>query len=675
MNSPQQVNHGSEPDQSDTLTIGLVQINNSFSGAHYFPYSTGLLQAYAQRYSKNPGRLNFLQPIYCRKPVDEIVAQLREADVVAFSLYVWNIQISLAVMRQLKSHNKDIFIIVGGPQAPNKAETFLRDNPMIDLVVHGEGEQVFTQFMDQFPQKAWHSIPGVSWLDASQQYHVTDQGERIRNLDDIPSPYLENIFASLLEREDVREWLVLWETNRGCPFSCTFCDWGSAIASKVGRFDIQRIYDEIDWFSQNRIGFVFCCDANFGILKRDVDIVQYAADNRKKYGYPEALSVQNTKNATERAYQVQHLLEKGGLSKGVTLSMQTTDPQTLVNVRRDNISLAAYEELQRRFTADRVFTYSDLLLGLPGETYDSFVNGTDHLISNGQHNRIQFGNLSVLPNAEMGDPGYQKQYGIEIVVSKILNTHGAYASLSWDVDEMQELIIATTTLPKADWRRARAFAWMASLLHFDKILQIPFILLHQVFDIPYRDLIEKFTHVESSHYPIINEIHRFFTDLAAQLQRGGPEYYHSETWLDIWWPADEYMMIHLATSNRLEAFYAEAKDLLSTMLDQHPNGALGKQVLDSAISLNHHLLKMPGTNEDITYTCTFNIGGVFRGVLLGNKTELQQGPFSYRVYRSKHDWPDWSTWCREVVWFGNKKGNYLYDWDDLSDPASGTTAT
>ena len=651
---------------TEKLKIGLVQINNSFSGAHYFPYSTGLLQAYAQRYSRAPERLHFLTPIYCRKPIEQLVKSLDQADIVAFSLYVWNIQISLAVMRQLKTHNPNIFIICGGPQAPNKSEDFLRQNPMIDLVVHGEGERVFTQFLDQFPDNNWENIPSVSWLDQAQQHHSTPRGERIHNLDEIPSPYLENVFKPLLALEEVREWLVLWETNRGCPFKCTFCDWGSAIATKVGRFDMQRIRDEIDWFSLNRIGFVFCCDANFGILTRDIDIVQRLANNREQHGYPEALSVQNTKNATERAYQVQRLLEEGGLSKGVTLSMQTTDPQTLANVRRDNISLSAYEELQRRFTADRVFTYSDLLLGLPGETYDSFANGTNHLISNGQHNRIQFGNLSVLPNAEMGDAGYQEKHGMEVTVSKILNTHGAYASASWDIDEMQELVIATTTMPREDWQRARTFAWTTALLHFNKVMQMPFIVLNQVCGISYRTLIEQFMGADRDRYPTIHAIQRFFCKRAAEIQRGEPEYFHSEKWLGIWWPDDEYMLIHLATENRLETFYAEAKQLLETVLEQQDNSTLGKEILADAITLNHQVLKLPGNLEDITCTTRFNIGSIFCGALLGEKTALQKGTFSYHIHRAKHHWPDWTTWCREVVWFGNKKGNYMYEWDESS---------
>ena len=209
-------------------------------------------------------------------------------------------------------------------------------------------------------------------------------------------------------------------------------------------------------------------------------------------GYPVALSVQNTKNATERAYETQKILSDAGLNKGVALSMQSVDMTTLEAIKRDNISLDTYMELQRRFTRDKVETYSDLILGLPGETYESFVAGVDQLIENGQHNRIQFNNLSILPNAEMGDPAYQAKYGMVTIESKIINIHGERIELDDDVPEVQDLVIATAAMPLADWRRTRIFCWMTALLHFDKLFQIPLILAHGISGISYRDMIEAF---------------------------------------------------------------------------------------------------------------------------------------------------------------------------------------
>ena len=84
---------------------------------------------------------------------------------------------------------------------------------------------------------------------------------------------------------------------------------------------------------KKKIEFIFCCDANFGILKRDVEIAEYASFVKRTTGYPKALSVQNTKNATERAYLTQKILADSGLNKGVTLSMQSLDKETLENIK------------------------------------------------------------------------------------------------------------------------------------------------------------------------------------------------------------------------------------------------------------------------------------------------------------------------------------------------------
>ena len=89
------------------------------------------------------------------------------------------------------------------------------------------------------------------------------------------------------------------------------------------------------------------------------------------------------------------------MSKGVTLAMQSVDPHTLKSIKRDNISIEDYQELQRRFTKDGIPTYTEFILGLPGDTYESFSKGVSDVIESGQHNRIQFNNLSILPNAEM----------------------------------------------------------------------------------------------------------------------------------------------------------------------------------------------------------------------------------------------------------------------------------
>ena len=299
------------------IIIGISQINNCFSGAYYLPYVAGLLESYFKKYVKKKKNYKFLEPLFKRISVQDAVRLYSDADIVGFSLYSWNEQISLSIAKKLKALNKNVKIIFGGPQVPNNSEIFLKKHTFIDYVIHGEGEKVFLDLVESFENNNTNEVSGISWLDEYGVYQNNSEFKRIRELECIPSPYLSGIFDRLIEAYPKNEWLILWETNRGCPFKCTFCDWGSATASKVNKFDLERLKLEIDWFSKNKIEFIFCCDANFGILKRDIEIAEYVAIKKKRTGYPKVLSVQNTKNTTERAYQTQKILADAGLNKGV----------------------------------------------------------------------------------------------------------------------------------------------------------------------------------------------------------------------------------------------------------------------------------------------------------------------------------------------------------------------
>ena len=107
-------------DNKELLKVGLVQINNSFSGQNYLPYAVGLLQAFVQKYAKYPQRYEFLLPVYSRIPVKRMVDHLLGADVIGFSIYVWNIRISLEVARQIKQLRPETLIVFGGPQVPDQ---------------------------------------------------------------------------------------------------------------------------------------------------------------------------------------------------------------------------------------------------------------------------------------------------------------------------------------------------------------------------------------------------------------------------------------------------------------------------------------------------------------------------------------------------------------------------
>ena len=411
-----------------------------------------------RKHLSNGIKVNFKEPIYKRSGINNVVNNLIGSNIIGFSTYVWNFQISLEIAKRIKKIDPDVLIIFGGPHVPDyETEKFLRKYKQIDLAVHGEGEQTLTEIIENYKTSNWSQISGLSFIDNNNQYFRTPTRQRFRNLNEVPSPLLDGTFKSLMKSNPNEKWIGLWKQIEDALLSALFVIGGLQLVIKLLLLRKNVFIKKLIGFQIIRLNLFFVVMQISGLKKRDIDIANYISKKKEETGYPHALSVQNTKNATERAYQTQKILSDAGLNKGVALSMQSLDPHTLKAIKRDNISLDTYLELATRFSRDKVETFSDIILGNPEETYDTLVSGVDTLIKFGQHNRIQFNNLSILPNAEMGSKEYQKEHGMITVVSEIINIHGEKVKLEDDVPEYQELVVATKSMPKEMWRKTRAF--------------------------------------------------------------------------------------------------------------------------------------------------------------------------------------------------------------------------
>ncbi len=680
------------PKPSRQIKIGLIQLGNSFSGQCYFPLSMGMLQAYAQKHLTHPDSYEFLPTIYRFMPISEAVNSLDDADILALSLYVWNFENSMAIAKEFKRRYPNRLVIVGGPHVPDSkklfqrikksdpnldelsrkrigmTEKFHRDHPEIDIAVHGEGERIFRLILEQIAidnlaDKS--AIPSISYLDADGSFRHNSKLERMHNLSEVPSPYLEGIFDRLITANPDQKWIAMWETDRGCPYQCTYCDWGGAIEDKVSPFPIEQVAAEISWFGTHGIPYIFLANANYGILKRDVTIAKLLAEMKKKYGYPEAISVQNAKNPKPHTLEALEILEKAGLNKATVMSIQSRNRETLKAIRRENMRTEEYQEIQKRLRAQGVYTMTDYIFPMPMETYESVLDGISEIITDGQYDRIQFNNLSILPNAEMRDPGYQKEYGMEIVRAKIVNYHGKKNASISGIEEYQQLVIATNTMPREDWIKTRALCHMISLIFFDKLLQIPIITLHEVYKIPYRQIWERIMERirQPQEFPIFSEIFGFFEKHARDMQNGlQEEMAHSPEWLDIWWYPDEFIFIRLCRENKLGTFFQESRKLLVSCLES-PQPT---DILFDAIKLNQMLIKLPFQTSNLELTLSYNIWEFYRAVMVDQTVPIMSGNYKYTIDRTTKTaerterWDSWEEWYEKMVWYCNRRGAYLY---------------
>jgi radical SAM superfamily enzyme YgiQ (UPF0313 family) len=627
------------------IRIGLAQISEQRYRHYYFPYSVGLLQTYAQKWAKNPERYRFLLPIFNRISLSDGIEALKETDIAGFSVYVWNINRSLAIAQSLKLTQPQVLIIFGGPQVPNQAESFLRQNPFIDLCVHAEGERTFLEILEAYPENDWSQIPGISYIDTFGNFHTHPTAARLKNIDDIPSPYLSGIFDQLMEAWPNREWIGTWETNRGCPFSCSFCDWGSLTQSKVFKFDLERLYAEIEWFGSRKIQDVFSGDANFGIFERDVELAKHFAKMRGKYGYPRSLQTQTAKNVKRRNFEIQKILAEAGLNTVTSLAVQSTNADVLKAINRQNISLETYREIQAFCLDNGIFSYTDIILGLPGETYDSFATTIDDVLRNGQYNKIIFYNASLLPNAEMAQPAYREKYGIESIQIHFPG-HGEPPD---GIYEYLEITVATNTLSREDWIRMHVFAWTTNFITYShKMLQLPILLIHQITGVSYRQIIERFIQPEYlKKLPLLQAIQQTLYFTAQKLQAGyvrqneNPMLYSIDDGAHL--APEIALQLRLSQEHKITVFYREAHQLLWEFI-QELEADFPRELLDESIGLSHSIFENLFYQQFMTgpppmghtlptdLFLSYNLREFFQAMLEGRTITLEKYPIKKQFH-------------------------------------------
>ena len=465
---------------NDKKNIYLVQadilrVTPIFSTA-YLPYAAGALWAYARRDPAIASQYTLGELFFLREPVDNIVARMEAPFLVGFSCYCWNTEYNKVLAQAVKKRFPECLVLFGGHNVPPGGK-MLEALPYVDFLIHDEGEAPFHALLLRLAGESpdLSAVPALSYR--AGQGTATNNKMIPDSVEDFPSPYLEGVFDTIIAAHPEIQWSMVWETNRGCPYRCAFCDWAQQKA-RVRRFPMERLAAEIEWMSANRIDYLMCSDANFGILERDEDILDMLAAAHRRTGYPRTCITQTTKYINERIYRIFDKLSDSGLdSRGPNLAVQSLTPEVLRNIGRENLGDALLARWMGRFRRAGHRTHTDLILGLPGETLQSYCAGVEKLFELGQHEGIVHYPCSLLPNAPMADPAYREKHGIR-TARKIFKEVMEGAPEAGQINEFIDVVIETAAMPHEDWRTANSFIFLAQGTHGYGLLRLLAIYLH-----------------------------------------------------------------------------------------------------------------------------------------------------------------------------------------------------
>jgi radical SAM superfamily enzyme YgiQ (UPF0313 family) len=269
------------------------------------------------------------------------------------------------------------------------------------------------------------------------------------------------VFDSFFNRYEYN-FMPVWETNRGCPYHCTFCDLGADYYNKLYEFDTERLINEIYWFSKNKIEYVEIADANFGILPRDLELVKLIKQLHDSTGYPQKINATWAKNSPDRVFEASKILDSINRG-GVTLALQSQNKTALDNIKRINIANDRLENIAKKYIDSGIQTYHDFILGLPGETLDSWKEGLLYVININPEGWIFGHPLEAYENTEFSDIEYIAKHNL-----KFTNTPQVsfFAHRKKDIPvEMGKYVISHSSMSKEDYVEAFLFKWFLITVH------------------------------------------------------------------------------------------------------------------------------------------------------------------------------------------------------------------
>ena len=327
--------------------------------------------------------------------------------VVGFSFYTWNAAEFLDLLARMKALLPELLFVAGGPHV-QQVEDYLGVDPL-DVIFVGEAEISFREFLDCRQRSDWQDIKGLAYLEDGQLQRTAER-ERCRNLDQFPSPL--DVLQLTDERGQARYQSIAYETSRGCPFKCAFCEWGTgAIGSKMYQWSMSRITQDWEQIVAAGIKDIWLADSNFGALKQDIDKARLIVDLKERTGLPTSFATSWSKKHSRQVQEIALLLHRNALLPHYQLALQTLTPEALRLSNRQNMSSNEYKPIAKRMSEQGVPIAAELIWGLPGDNLPDFERNLDQLLATFPNINI-FG-YTLLPGTEFYDR--REEYKIKAI--------------------------------------------------------------------------------------------------------------------------------------------------------------------------------------------------------------------------------------------------------------------
>lgn len=483
-------------------------------GSQEVPYLWMTLHSYFKRNSVNPDAWQWLDPIYTpfaespEQLVEQIVSQT--PDVIGISCYIWNNALTLWVIEQVKLQLPNVKIIAGGPSLNYwKQQDWFKTYWFIDLVCsyNGYGEVFITEYLDGKKPK---EIPYAVYPDLGR--HVWNESNISIIVKEFkwPMPYKDNIEFLKRFKNTHQDVKVIIDTSRGCPYACVFCEWGGGTSTKVSFKPTSDVLEELELaFELLQPKYVDINNANFGVVKEDVICAEKICELHEKYKCVQDVNMYGpTKTNKPRLKQILSMFAKSGIIQDMKLSIQSTNKQILDNIKRIDMSYSDQKDLFMSVADDNDIQLKfEAILGLPGETVDTFYQTISDLVDEKSHPMVHewimldsspaakepyFSEMGIITkevkfrrNAYLNHIRPKKDETIDEVGYRNILHDTKFASM-----ELPRYVVGTYSYKPADWVEMKMVRHVFYTLYKAHVIQ-PYIRHLRTMDVPINEFFKR----------------------------------------------------------------------------------------------------------------------------------------------------------------------------------------